>query len=71
MEKLIDSITGETYYGYGNNAFPFKGRCSDNTNHLYVIPARLMGVTEDDIKEFGKETIMKAIDGWREKVGWK
>ena len=58
----VCSITGETYDGYGNNAYPFEGRCSDKANELYVIPARLMGVTPDMIAKWGKATIMMAID---------
>ena len=47
------SITGEPYYGYGNNAYPFSGRCSDYANQKYVIPARLMGVTPSIVRSFG------------------
>lgn len=47
------SITGETYVGFGNNAYPFKGRCSDFANREYVIPARLSGVTPEIIQNFG------------------
>lgn len=50
MEKYhICSITGERYYGYGNNADPFYGRCSDYANGMYVIPARCMGITREDL----------------------
>ena len=47
------SITGETHYSYGNNAYPFSGRCSDYANSRYVIPARLEGVNPDLIKQLG------------------
>ena len=67
MEKKICSITGLPYEGYGNNAWPFGGRCSDEANSLYVIPARLMGVTPDMIAEWGKEVVLKAI---AEKMGY-
>lgn len=45
----ICSITGERYYGYGNNADPFYGRCSNYANSKYVIPARCMGITREDL----------------------
>lgn len=48
-KKHTCSITGETYYGYGNNAYPFYGRCSNYANTFYVIPARIMGITREDI----------------------
>ena len=63
---MICSITGKAYDGYGNNAYPFKGRCSDEANSLYVIPARLLGVTPEMIEKWGKEVVMRAID---EKMG--
>lgn len=47
------SITKKTFYGFDNNAYPFSGRCSYMANELYVIPARLSGVTPDLIKKFG------------------
>lgn len=47
------SITGKPYYGFGNNAYPFKGRCSDYANSMYVIPARLSGVTPELIQNYG------------------
>lgn len=62
MKKQICSITGEVYYGYGNNAYPFPGRCSDYANSKYVIPARIMGVTPDMVSKWGVETICQAID---------
>lgn len=65
MEKKICSITGEEFIGYGNNAYPFVGICSDIANDLYVIPARLMHITPDDIKKYGKKTIMNYIDSIR------
>ena len=56
------SITGKKYEGFGNNADPFKGRCSDWANYHYVIPARVMGVTPDQIKQYGKKHVMLVID---------
>ena len=53
MEEKICSITGEKYFGYGNNAYPFSGRCSNYANSQYVIPARLSGVTPEIIKNYG------------------
>jgi len=38
------SITGRKYEGFGNNAYPFKGRCCDYANSYYVIPARIIGI---------------------------
>lgn len=58
----ICSITGKRYEGFGNNAYPFSGRCSDWSNTYYVIPARLMGITPELIKEWGKKTVMRVID---------
>ena len=48
MSKIC-SITHEPYEGFGNNANPFYGRCSDYANHYYVIPARLAGVRREDL----------------------
>ena len=31
-ETKICSITGKPYVGFGNNAWPFEGRCSDYAN---------------------------------------
>ena len=56
------SITGETYIGYGNNAYPFPGYCSDEANLQYVIPARILGITPDMIAEAGLEAIKSMID---------
>ena len=52
------SLTGVHYDNYGNNAYPFDGRCSDWANTHYVIPARLMGVTPEMIQRIGKKTVM-------------
>lgn len=48
MSKIC-SITHEPYEGFGNNADPFYGRCSDYANHYYVIPARIAGVSREDL----------------------
>lgn len=56
------SICGIEYNGYGNNAYPFEGRCCDEANSMYVIPARVLGITPKDILEYGKETMMTYID---------
>jgi len=56
------SLTGVHYDNYGNNAYPFEGRCCDNANSYYVIPARAMGITPEVIKKYGKDTIMTWID---------
>ena len=58
----ICSIFNEPYEGYGNNAWPFEGRCSDKANELYVIPARIMGVTPEMVKKWGKAVVCNAID---------
>ena len=47
------SITGEPYEGFGNNAYPFEGRCSDKANFLYVIPARANAWTPGLVKRLG------------------
>ena len=56
------SITGRKYEGFGNNAYPFKGRCCDFANSYYVIPARIMGITPDEIKSHGKRFVKWMID---------
>lgn len=56
------SITGRKYEGFGNNAYPFKGRCCDFANSHYVIPARIMDVTPEQIKQYGKEYVKLVID---------
>ena len=56
------SITGRKYEGFGNNAYPFKGRCCDFANSYYVIPARIIGITPAMIKKCGKEYWMYGID---------
>jgi hypothetical protein len=53
MKKQICSITGQEYTGYGNNAYPFEGRCCDEANYKYVIPARVAGITPEQIKGAG------------------
>ena len=47
------SISGEPYEGFGNNAWPFSGRCSDEDNFLYVLPARFNDWTPELIKHLG------------------
>ena len=61
MAKIC-SITGKPYEGYGNNAYPFPGRCCDEANIRYVIPARMMNVTPEMVKEWGVAVICRAID---------
>lgn len=56
------SITGETYVGYGNNAYPFPGLCSDDANLRYVIPARILGITPEMIEDIGIEAIKAEIE---------
>ena len=67
----ICSITGETYVGYGNNAYPFPGRCSDDANHKYVIPARLMGVSPEYISKWGVSVVAQAVAAKAQELGWK
>ena len=61
MSKIC-SITGKPYEGYGNNAYPFPGRCSDEANRNYVIPARLMGDTPELVQKWGMAVVCRAID---------
>jgi len=61
MKKHICSITGKPYEGYGNNAYPFPGRCCDEANLKYVIPARLTGITPEMIQKYGIKVICRAI----------
>ena len=45
-------ICGRVFYGYGNNAEPFrKGRCCEECNWIYVIPARIKDVEAEEIKD--------------------
>ena len=67
----VCSITGETYVGYGNNAYPFPGRCSDDANHKYVIPARLMGVSPEYISKWGVSVVAQAVAAKAQELGWK
>ena len=43
--KRVCCICGKEFYGYGNNPEPVKssseGKCCDDCNEAYVIPARL------------------------------
>lgn len=52
-EEHICSITGRKYTGYGNNAYPFEGRCCDWANERYVISARMSGFSPELIKSYG------------------
>ena len=56
------SITGRKYEGFGNNGYPFKGRCCDFANSHYVIPARLMDLTPELIKQYGEKYVKYVID---------
>ena len=60
-KKHICSITGEVYYGFGNNAHPYFGRCSDEANWDYVIPARIHGIHQELIKQCGGNRAFKKI----------
>lgn len=53
VKGRICSITKNKYYGLDNNAYPFTGRCSNYANIMYVVPARMSGVTPELIKNFG------------------
>jgi len=49
MEKEIKvcSICGKEYSGWGNNAWPVNdGRCCDQCNFEFVIPARISQLAE-------------------------
>ena len=41
------SVCGGHYDGFGNNAAPFPGRCCNDCDNRFVIPARILGV--DDV----------------------
>ena len=66
-ESKICSITGCAYTGAGNNAYPFDGRCCDEANIRYVIPARIMKITPEFIKAFGgNKAFAELMDSQRE-----
>jgi hypothetical protein len=45
-------ICNKILYDLGNNAEPFrKGRCCDECNRIYVIPARLKDVEMKEVKD--------------------
>lgn len=58
------SLTGVHYDNYGNNAYPFEGRCCDEANSKYVTTARILGMTPMYIKRQGKQATMKQIDDY-------
>lgn len=60
-KRHICSITGEVYTGYGNNAHPYFGRCSNEANDEYVIPARICGIPQEVIKRCGGNRAFKKI----------
>lgn len=46
-EIHVCSICHTPYQGYGNNADPYDGRCCDQCNKQYVIPARIARVRKN------------------------
>ena len=60
-KKHVCSIMGKVYYGFGNNAHPYLGRCCDEANVEYVIPARICGISQELIKECGGNRTFKKI----------
>jgi hypothetical protein len=40
------SICSDVYEGFGNNAWPFEGRCCDECRRTEVFPARLVKLKE-------------------------
>ena len=45
--KQTCSICGQSYWGWGNNAWPVNdGRCCDKCNHTHVIPMRIKDYLE-------------------------
>tara|TARA_X000001382_G_C3108373_1_gene159031 strand:+ start:425 stop:631 length:207 start_codon:yes stop_codon:yes gene_type:complete len=36
------SLCSNSYEGYGNNAYPYDGRCCDACNQNMVIPSRIL-----------------------------
>lgn len=72
-ETGICAICGKPYEHYGNNPEPlmeFENRVCDDCNHLYVIPARLCGIEGEQVKKYGKDAVLAAIDDWRKRTGW-
>lgn len=51
MDKYRCCICNKVLYDLGNNAEPIrKGRCCDECNRVYVIPARLKDVEMREVK---------------------
>ena len=51
----ICSICKDEYEEYGHNAWPFPGRCCNVCNDILVIPARLKGLSAQEIKRMMDE----------------
>jgi hypothetical protein len=49
------SICKSEYDGYGHNAYPFPGRCCDMCNDMMVIPARLKGLSAQEIAKMMRQ----------------
>ena len=51
IKEYVCSICGKTFIGWGNNPYPVtKGendRCCDECNGIYVIPARINGLSDE------------------------
>ena len=67
----VCSITGKTYVGDGNDAYPFPGRCSDDANRKYVIPARLLKVSPEMVSKWGVSVVAQAVATKAQELGWE
>lgn len=72
MEVQKCSICQETFEGYGNNPFPFpEGRCCDDCDNRFVIPARMSHVAPNTpaiellmrIAKLGKMLVRTSVRG--------
>ncbi len=49
VDLHLHPINGEVYWDKGHNAYPIKdGRCCNDCNSKYVIPARIYAINHPD-----------------------
>lgn len=58
------SICNQPYYGWGNNASPFSGKCCDDCNSMVVIPYRVaVAVSGKDVKAIKRQIKLDELLG--------